>query len=317
MKKYLKTVIVYLVVLCCIVYAVNTWYMHKDLTYKDRTEKYSDVPYGIQISCYGGSHEAVGVDFSLLPDEYICFNFADGQQLPLYDVRLMKCYEDHLAEGGTALIGLTFFSLRHRPLEEMSYFESYNKGYYWNLSREYIYRYDLKTDIYVTKLPSLTAGLKLFSVLFQPKPDPRKEAEEAEAYYTKCTTPEEAAIAAVNRYESYIEYHRGYVNRECVDAVYEMIEICRKHNITPILITSPVLQEINDYIHANDPAFFEEFYADIDKICRDTGVTYYNYLEDPRFVYDYSLFMDPDHMNWSGSEKFTEIIAREVLGIDY
>lgn len=316
MKTFLKKIILFMVCVIAIVLAINALYMRKDDAYKEQVAHYANVPYGIQVSCYGSSHEAGGINVDLLPD-VVGFNFANAQQLPLYDVRLMECYEDHLAEGGTALIGLSYFSLRHMPLAETPEFESYNKQNYWNLPDEYVYHYDRKTDVYVTKLPSLTAGFELFPTVFRTEETEAEKKTMEDAYMNQSITHEEALEAAKNRYETYVDRHRGSFNQECADAVYRMIAICRSHDITPVLISTPVIAEVSDYIREQNPAFFDMFYGDIETICRDTGVRYYNYLEDERFVHDYALFMDADHLNRAGAETYTKVIAREILGTDY
>ena len=306
--KLFKTLALYFLILAGLVYAINAAYMKKDTTW-DFTDKYRSVPEHIEICNFGASHAAAGFAYAELEEAgYTCFNFAGGRQFPTYDVRILKAYLDRLEPGGTAFILMSYLTVYGPPEWEWDEFESFNNTYYRILPNDMIMRYDPKVDFFVSYFPSLRAYFDLFRVLFgktDPPPDPYAGVD-----------PQVVKDSVESRYQGYIVDNRGIIYQEALDAVYEMIALLQEHDITPVLITTPIMHDFSSYIHEQDPAFFDDWYGMIDKIREDTGVAYYDYSEDPDFVYDYALFSDADHLNSAGAEKFTRRVAQDILGID-
>ena len=102
-------------------------------------------------------------------------------------------------------------------------------------------------------------------------------------------------------------------NEEEVRALYDMVEICRKHGATPIFVTVPYMSEYTNAIMQSDSDFFPTFYDWIESVSSDLQVNYYDYSMDKRFINDYSLFYNADHMNTKGAKKFTSILYDEVI----
>ena len=102
-------------------------------------------------------------------------------------------------------------------------------------------------------------------------------------------------------------------NEEENQALYDMVRICRAHHATPIFVTVPYLKEYTDEIRNEDPDFYDQFYAWIYQLSAELGVEYYDYSLDERFIHDYSLFYNGDHMNSYGAKKFTKILYDEVI----
>lgn len=311
---FLKKLVLYGAAVALITVAVNAAYMKKDGTW-GAADRYRSVPEHIQICNFGSSHGEVSFDYTELREKgYTCFKFSGGRQLPTYDARILKHYIDHLEPGGTAILVMSYISIYGRPEREWDEFESYNNTYYRILPNDLVMDYDPKIDFYVSYAPSLRAGFDLFRVLSW-KEEPVSPAA-TDGYAGNGVDPQVVKDTAYSRYQGYIEQHRGIVYEEAVDAFYEMITLLKERGVTPVMVTTPVMSEFSACIHNEDPAFFDDWYAQIDRICEDTGVSYYDYSEDPAFIYDYSLFSDVDHMNGAGAKKFTRMIAEEVLGID-
>ncbi|MBR0172061.1 MAG: hypothetical protein IJQ21_04665 [Lachnospiraceae bacterium] len=306
--KLFRTIAVYVLLIIGITVAINAAYMKRDTTW-DFTDKYKSMPDHIQICNFGPSHGAASFEYTELEEAgYTCFNFAGGRQMPTYDVRILKAYIDCLEPGGHAFIVIAYPSFYGESELEWEEFSSYNNTYYRILPNDLIQQYDPKVDFYVSYFPSLRAGFDLFRVLFgkgDEPPDPYAGAD-----------PQVVKDSVYKRYETYVKNIRGILNRDWVDSIYEMIALLQENDITPVMVSTPVMVDFSAFVHEQDPSFFDDWYGMIDRICADTGIEYYDYSEHPDFMYDYSLFSDADHLNTAGAEKFSHLIAKEVLGID-
>ena len=104
-----------------------------------------------------------------------------------------------------------------------------------------------------------------------------------------------------------------FISHEEVQALYDIVDICRKHNVTPIFVTLPYLKEYTDEIKRRDNDFYDQFYSWIYSVVEKTGVEYFDYSLDECFICDYTLFYNGDHMNSAGARKFTDILFEEVI----
>ena len=65
------------------------------------------------------------------------------------------------------------------------------------------------------------------------------------------------------------------------------------------------------------PDFLIYFQGLIEKIQKDTGVEYYDYSHDDRFMDDMNLFADSNHLSREGARKFTNIVMEEIVKNKY
>ncbi len=89
-----------------------------------------------------------------------------------------------------------------------------------------------------------------------------------------------------------------------------MIEICKKHNIRPILVTTPYREEYNNKY---DETFYKQFHSLIDEICAKEQVEYFDYSHDSRFSNSYIYFRNADHLTSRGATTFTDILIGDVM----
>jgi len=87
-----------------------------------------------------------------------------------------------------------------------------------------------------------------------------------------------------------------------------IVRFCQTNEVQLVLVTPP------QWLEEMPPR--DELYRKIDavgnRLARQPGVTYRNYLRDPRFVAD--DFFDAAHLNDAGACKFTRIIVGELIG---
>ena len=328
MKGFLIKLSGFLLVLVLLTGTVNAAYVARfgyPGTYS--RERFAQVPTRIDIAVFGSSHREASFDEKQLGQDRTVFKFTAGNQSLSYDVRLLEHYRDRLSEGGCAIITVSYMSFFGIPETQTREFASHNTLYYWSLPPELIKDYDLLTAICIRHLPSLSAYFDIMKLLRTPQPKKEEQEEELtkqDLYMSDIGGMTDAGRVAETvgiRYEQHFIREKldaegnRIVNREEIDALYRMIEICREEGVRPVLVTTPVIAEYSALVHEKDPAFFEEFYGILDAVCNETGAEYFDYSEDARFVFDYSLFADNDHLNAIGNDVFTKAFAEEVLGI--
>lgn len=257
----------------------------------------------IQIGNLGSSHGLYDFNYDALTQRgYQCFNFANTSQSYNYDYALLKEYGSYLTKDSILFIPVSYFSFNNEVVNETEV-EAMSIRYYHCLSPENIPDYDLYTDIVTHKLPILSAGediLKLFPKLNL----------SLIAFAADDGIDEEAfASRARERYSRHFDNKEEYFMPERIEELYEIIEYCRTHEITPVLITTPFSKYYYDLVSEE---FLQEFKEVVTQIANDTGVSYYDYSYDSRFRGNLSYFMDADHLNDEGAAYFMEILTEEV-----
>jgi lysophospholipase L1-like esterase len=87
------------------------------------------------------------------------------------------------------------------------------------------------------------------------------------------------------------------------------IKLCKEHNITPILITTPYRSYYSNWF-SNE--ILEQFYCElIDP--NENDVIYLDYSRDERFNNSEELLKDTDHLNKQGAIVFTEIVIKDLF----
>ncbi len=320
MRKFLTKTAIYVFVVVAIALALNMWYLQINPNHTAM-----NVPENIQVCNFGSSH-GCAFNYADFKGKHVCSNFSMTSQSLFYDYSILQHYQDKIRPGATVFILASYFSFFGTPEAESKTFQAKNKRYYKFLPRELIMQYDRNVDLFIKDLPCLSpTGLTVFiKHLFKldrtahliPSDFNRRDTSEI-----KTTNPSDAAITASQAYGRHIsgqfdENGRRLRRQESFEAIYGMIDLCKKLGAKPILVTVPYLREYTDAFRKNDPEFFSDFYAVIEEIKRNTGIEYYDYAFDERFCRDYSLFANADHMNIEGARRFTNTLLHEVLGID-
>lgn len=312
MKRFLLKVLIFTLVVSVIVLSVNFTYIKMDNSNPDNVKKFDSIPTKIKICNFGSSHGMCGFNYDNIK-KIECFNFALSSQSLSYDKRLFEYYNGNIAEGAIVFIPVSYFSLFGEDECTINGFEEKNKRYYRILPSKMIKEYDIKTNIYVNYFPSLYAGVNLFKALLGKSEDKNDEI------WSEAASDINVAEEAEKAYKIHIiknkldENGNRILNQEELEALKYLIKSCQNMGFAPILITTPFLQEYTDQIKKSDKYFYGEFYNLIDKIVDETGVVYYDYAFDERFINNYDWFMDSDHLNKEGARQFVNILLEEVI----
>lgn len=257
----------------------------------------------VKIANVGSSHGAYDFTYDELSEAgYSCFNFGNVSQTYQYDLALLKEYGSYLEEGCVLFIPVSYFSFNNETVNETEA-QALSVKYYHCLSPKNIPDYDLFTDIVTNRLPVLSAGedlLKLLpdlnlSLIVFAQEDGINEAEFADR--------------AAQRFDRHFNNKETYFLPEREEQLLSLINYCKEHEITPVLITTPFSSYYNGLV---PNSFLYDFYNTIDRISTDTCVSYYDYSHDARFYDNLSYFSDSDHLNEEGAAYFMEILEEEI-----
>lgn len=262
----------------------------------------------VQIGNIGSSHGAYDFNYTALEEQgYSCFNFANTSQSYNYDYAVLKEYGDYMIEGSVLFIPVSYFSFNNEVVNETEA-EAMSLRYYHCLSPKNIPDYDPYIDITTNKFPILTAGKDILKLLPNWKLSLIAFAAEEENSSNDINV-EEFAARAGERYSRHFDNKEEYFLPERIEDLYDIINYCKEHNITPVLLTTPFSKYYQELVSEE---FLTEFKETVGRIASDTGVSYYDYSCDERFCGNLSLFMDADHLNSEGAAYFMEILAQEV-----
>lgn len=308
MKKFCIKIAVLLFLVMGLALSYN--YVYQSIRYRDNAayteEKFINVPDNIQIANLGSSHGVFGFDYSDYEGEYTTFNFALTSQTLSYDYRILQQYEDNLQENGVVFIVISNFSFGFNE-ESQPDFQSKNQRYYSFLEPQYIKQFNREQYI----------KTKFFGVLFEEPENVAvniiKSNQKGHDSYQPGGADfdyEKDAVAAHERHLHLDDDGNLAIEKEEVDALYGIIELCKKHNIRPILVTTPFREEYNNLY---DDEFYKQFHEIIDKVCAEENVEYYDYSHDSRFAHSYEYERNADHLTPMGAITFTDILIEEHI----
>lgn len=258
----------------------------------------------IHIGNLGSSHGAYDFNYNnIMSRGYICFNFANTSQSYDYDYAILKEFGQYMETNSVLFIPVSYFSFNNEVVNAAEA-EAMSLRYYHFLSPENIPNYDPYVDIITNRLPILSAGediLKLF-----PNINPALIAHAAD----DGIDVEEFAKRAQERYARHFDNKDEYFLPERIEELYDIIDYCNNHKITPVLITTPFSKYYRDLVSED---FLAEFNETVTTIASETGANYYDYSCDSRFRENLDYFSDSDHLNEAGAAYFTDILWDEVL----
>lgn len=301
-----------------VIYCLNKPYRHIDADKYLDVSKFSTLKAfytEVQIGNIGSSHGAYNFDYTPLTERgYSCFNFANASQSFNYDYAILKEYGHYMAPGSVLFIPVSYFSFNNEVINA-SEAQALSVRYYHCISPENIPDYDPYIDLVTHRFPVLSAGeeiLKIFpdlklslTVFASEKNDEIIDTPDTNAEINI----EEFAARAKDRYSRHFDNKEEYFLEERITDLYDIINYCKEHEITPVLITTPFSVYYTELISEE---FLQEFSETVNGIAADTGVSYYDFSNDERFHDNLIYFADSDHLNEKGCEYFMQVLLEEV-----
>lgn len=267
--------------------------------YISNTNKFLKVPKKLKIINLGSSHGYFGIKY---PKNMRSYNLALPSQNLYYDSEILEHYLNNLEENATIIIPISIFSFYND--KDM---EDNNDRYYSFLKSKSVYKGSKIKKIelnnfYIFFHPGtiLSVGKFLLNSLMN------KKLVSKEKEWPKKNWDEKSLIEEANKTtERHLK--RKIVHTEHLKRI---LEICRKNRLIPILITTPQTYLYNERI--TDKNYIKRIYKHIEQLKKEYNFKYLDYSHDKRFENNLELFLDDDHLNEKGAEKFTKILLKDL-----
>ena len=260
-----------------------------------------------------------GFNYEDYEDTYTCFNFGLKNQRHTYDERILEHYKDNLAEGCVVYIVVTYPMILGGDDLESTAFRIRNMRYYTFLPSDLIKNYDLATDLKLDYAPADIygdAGSKVKGLIKWLK---KETVSYNSSWDHAATSLKDIQENANERYEQHFVTDKNddegnvIVSQDEIQAIYDMIALCKEIGARPILVTTPFMDEYLDLVEEREPEFMDSFIHLMTEISEETDVLWVDYSHDAR-IKSADLFIDTDHLNKKGAKVFTNILLEETLG---
>ena len=297
-------------------------------------QKFQDVPEHITFANFGTSHGLAAFRYD--ENDKSSFNFALSGEDIYHDFQTLKQFSDNLDKGCIVTIPVSYFSFC------LSTDEPSQKRYYTYLDRQYIRDFRLETLINSKYIPVLRSIEYLFKDLIGdqeinvenfmddpvqnnqglinaafvlPKVSLAKTSTNATADSTvnkSDTSAEDLKVKmldehALTRAESWRSGRMVLGQKYMPDnteLLVEMIDYCKEHDFTPVLITIPVYHSLTEAF--TDDELNKYYFSNIEKVVEKTNVINIDYSADNRFIFNPEFFTNSDHMSAVGGDAFTQ-----------
>ena len=306
MKRFILKVILLTVLVLCPLVIVNQLYIHTNYWKgENNVNKFSDIPYNIELGNLGSSHGLFGFKYDKIQD-IRTYNFALSSQPYYYDLQVLEKYIDHFEKNGVVIILISYFDITRRPD-----YSAYRSRYYRILPKSSLDSWSLWEDICFNKFPLLSAKMNILKIIHD------VPVETMSPYYNRTTFMDEDKLHdyCIDKHKSWTtpEGEKGKIGYDMnISEVSEIIDLCLSHELIPVLVTTPVTDVLNE-IYENDIYFFPTF----EKFSRDLlekypELVYLDYSRDEYFSKNHEFFVDGDHLNNKGAEEFTKTVIQNL-----
>lgn len=264
----------------------------------------------IEIVATGTSHVLAAIRPGLLGGEAL--NLAGGSQSLHYDTRLVLKYAPLMPRLRVVIFGVSYHSLEYRLANSI---ERWRGGFY--------------RQVHGVEPEGGDEGLQLsnysYIALYTPKEAWRRVLGGADGGggaaggETAAAAANQAAGGAAQQGEVSEEFglrrvrlHESQMYQRDLGPNREALErACRElkaRGVAVVLITTPVHRTYAEHIR---PENYRRMQETMGQVAAGCGAEYFNFLADARF--GDGDFFDSDHLGPKGAEKFSRILAREVV----
>jgi hypothetical protein len=260
-----------------------------------------------QILILGTSHTLT----SLNPEKltFPSFNLAESGQPFYYDYHLLNKYIDRLPKLKVAIIDISYFSLTYNFMDDKVKASRREEYFHvWGIESPNVKWFYPKA---VSQLLSTGTYSSLTLVWTPPQLDPKLIPKENGWRKNDTTIVEQLTDNAAKEQLKEINKLMTFDSRtvaQNIELLENLITTLQSHNVTTVCITTPLHTNYVKNINHTIDAFNKVKIKEIEK---KYVLQYFDYSEDKRFVD--TDFVNLDHLNTQGANKFSEIIRKEVL----
>ena len=306
MKRFIFKILILLFFLLLPLFIINELYVHTNYWKTENgINRFTDVPCNIELGNLGSSHGVFGFKYNSTPS-INAWNFALNAQPYFYDFHILKKYINHFKKNGIVLILVSYINITCR----MDY-SNIRSRYYRLLPLKDLDSWSLKEYICYYKFPILSTK-NIIQKIIHDLPNGGIE----QCYDKTAFLSEENLLGyCKKRYADWTntKYDNGQsgYNQNLLE-ISSIIDLCYDKELTPVLITLPVTNILNKLYESNSNFFltFEKFTKDL--ILKYPDLLYLDYSRDKNFSNNHKLFLDGDHLNEIGAQKFTRTVVEEL-----
>jgi len=264
--------------------------------YKTNVHLLSESMADCEVLILGSSHPKCAIDPSCLKQKAV--NMAEGWQALYADAEIVAYYLPRLPKLKIVVLSVSYHSLEELALEytNVPYRRIAYHKYYHLPTKTWADNFDVRNFSMIAwyGVPVCLGYLRKGFTEEPFKSQPKEVAFN-----------DESGKLRVDEFHGQMDPTNIAPNRV---TLLQTIVLCQKAKVIPVLVTVPVYRTFRAHM---DRAKYERMQDVIHGLCDETGVRYFNYLDDARF--DIDDFGNIDHLNWRGAEKFSRILDSEVL----
>jgi hypothetical protein len=268
---------------------------------QDLTEQASD----IEILVAGNSQSMYGINPQYLSAK--SYNLANSSQSLYYDKRLILAHLDKMPRLRTVVLPISYFSLYFQLGESKEAWRDFYYDRFWDIAADYLPLFESKrysyTMLYTPKetVRYIAQGFKVdFTEGF------RKDGFfESDSLGNGHLRTEQAGLSRIQEHHALINEKRF---AEIQADLEDFVKTLKAKNIAVIFVLMPVWKTYAAHSRLDICQRNEQTLADLSY---RYGCQFFNSWADSRF--EEQDFRDCDHLNKSGSEKFTKILNDLLL----
>jgi hypothetical protein len=262
-------------------------------------KKYSD----INVLVLGNSHTYFGITQSTYSG-IKCFNFANAAQTIYYDEKIIDKFLINFPHVRVVIIPVSYVTLEENALEDSqgSWRCFFYERYYGIPPQSNKHTYDSRKF----SLFMLYGKNKVLDFIINQKDDSIQNLTDSGWYKMdgREKISNKSGIARVKMHESNMHIKNIDNNLRNLELIVSKL---LARNTTPIIITTPVTRAYYNNINTNS---WSRSKQNVTSLCHKYNIRYYHYFNDARFSND--DFVDPDHLNSYGADKFTKILFADI-----
>jgi hypothetical protein len=259
----------------------------------------------VNIIVTGSSQSLFGINPSYF--DLSGFNVANSSQSLYYDKEIVIKNLNKLSNLKCVIIPISYFSLYYRLEDSEEAWRSYYYYQYWGIDNSNMSKFDIrKYSAFALYTPSVSASIisNNFNTNFT-------DGIQENGYNIRDTSGNFANISFESG-KKRVAFHQQLIDKgdyqQVSSACDELIKVLINKGLKVVIITPPVYKTYSSFL---DSGILKKNKNFINRFSLNPNVVYYDFLTDPRF--EKRDFLDNDHLNFIGAEKFSKIINEEII----
>jgi hypothetical protein len=249
------------------------------------------------------------VTYGINPDYFKLrgFNLSNKSQSLYYDTRLTLKYVDKMPNLKYVMINISYFSFGFQLADGIEKWRDYYYSQFWGINFPELDKYDLKrySKIFLYTPQVAFSFLKQGFHVNLVGDYMKNGCLKIDTVNNNQNISDRLGCQRVLFHDKYYKESRFKENQKDLEL---LVSELTKRNITPIIVTPPVLSTYYKFVNKEK---LKRNHDVINAICLKYQCNYFDYFTDSRF--EQRDFHDNDHMNFVGAEKFSKIINEEIL----